>query len=257
MSSGLNAMRRVVPLLAAAREAEHVARDIAAAQARIAPAAALQRALYHQSRQEAVHAAAFTAALACLPGRAACPPRLANALAGFRQRLEADVAAGRLAASLFGLQHVLEALGHVALQPPGGELAGLGDQLVPLRGLLAQQELGHRRLGEVWVPRLAQRLDAQQRRALRDAGSGYLDLAREAVDAGLDACAGFADDRRYYAQATQECLGGLQHKLETALREPGAADTEQRQWGGHGGDLREVRDASSAACRYFGDNPAG
>ncbi len=172
---------------------------------------------------------------AILPGRAACPPRLAQALAGFRRRLQADVAAGRLAASLFGLQHVLEALGHVALQPPSGELASLGDQFVPLRGLLAHQELGHRRLGEVWVPRLALPLDAEQRRSLRDAGRGYLDLASEAVDAGLDACAGFADDRQHYAQPAQGCLDGLQHKLEWALREPAGADQEQRQWGGHGG----------------------
>ncbi|MBA3774541.1 MAG: hypothetical protein H0X13_19245, partial [Ramlibacter sp.] len=171
----------------------------------------------------------------CLQGRVACPPRLAAALARFRHRLEADVAAGRLAASLFGLQHVLEALGHVALQPPGGELASLGDQFVPLRGLLANQELGHRRLGEVWVPRLALLLGTQQRRVLRDAGRGYLELAHEAVDAGLDACAGFADDRRHYAQVTQRCLDGLQHQLEAALREPAGADQEQRQWGGHGG----------------------
>jgi len=138
MSAGLRVQHQLVPLLAAAQEAERIARDIAAAQAGIAPVAALQRALTQQSRQEAVHAAVFASALACLPGRAACPPRLARALARFRQRLQADVAAGRLAASLFGLQHVLEALGHVALQPPHGELAGLGDQFVPLRGLLAK-----------------------------------------------------------------------------------------------------------------------
>ncbi|MBA3774440.1 MAG: hypothetical protein H0X13_18715, partial [Ramlibacter sp.] len=75
MNSGLHARRQLVPLLAAAQEAERIARDIAAAQANIAPAAALQRALWQQSRQEAVHAAVFASALACLPGRVACPPR--------------------------------------------------------------------------------------------------------------------------------------------------------------------------------------
>ena len=179
MSSSIDtgAARQLVPLLAAAQEAERIARDIAAAQAAISPVPALQRALRQQSRQEAVHAAVFASALACLPGRAVCPPRLAVALGGFRHRLEVDVAAGRLAASMFGLQHVLEALGHVALQPPGGQLARLGDRFIPLRGVLADQELGHRRLGEVWVPRLAQPFGALQRRALREAGGVYLALA--------------------------------------------------------------------------------
>lgn len=239
MSSGLDSARRLLPLLAAARQAECIARDIAAAQAGIAPAAALQRALQQQSRQEAVHAAAFASALACVPGSAACPPRLARALASFRYRLEEDVAAGRLAASLFGLQHVLEALGHVALQPPPGELASLGDRFVPLRGLLAHQELAHRRLGEVWVPRLALSLGAGQGRALRDAGRGYLELAREAVDAGLEACAGFCDDRRHYAQSTQECVDGLQAALEAALcAAPAAVQGERRPWGGQGDSAR-------------------
>lgn len=50
------------------------------------------------------------------------------------------MAAGRLTASL---------------EPPPRGTRHLGERFVPLRGLLVQQELAHRRLGEVWVPRLA------------------------------------------------------------------------------------------------------
>ena len=214
MTSGRDRLRQLAALLAAAREAERIAAEVAAAQARLAPHASLQRALHQQGRQELLHAGLFSAALACLP-RGAPLPRLDAALGGFRRRLQADLQAGRLAASMFGLQHVLEALGHVALQPPPGELAGLGDRYLPLRGLLAQHETAHHRLGERWVPRLAAALSTSGRQALLDSGRDYLALADACVQAGLEACAPFEAERLQYAHATSQCLA----RLAAALRQ--------------------------------------
>jgi hypothetical protein len=215
VSPACDRLRHLSALLAAAREAERIAADVAAAQARLAPDASLQRALRQQARQELLHAGVFTAALACLP-RADPPPRLDATLAAFRRQLKADVQAGRLAASMFGLQHVLEALGHLALQPPPGELAGLGDRYLPLRRLLAQHETAHKRLGELWVPRLAAGLPAGDRQQLLESGGGYLALARRCVEAGLEACAPFEADRHHYAHATAACLDRLTASLRHA-----------------------------------------
>ncbi|MBA3624281.1 MAG: hypothetical protein H0W48_07470, partial [Methylibium sp.] len=55
----LDGLRRLSPLLAAARRAEEISREVALRQSALAPLPALQRALRHQSRQEAVHAAVF------------------------------------------------------------------------------------------------------------------------------------------------------------------------------------------------------
>lgn len=219
MTAPPRALHALVPLLASALEAERIARDVAAAQARLAPSPQLQRALRHQSRQEAMHAAIFASALACLPS-GACPPALARVLADFRRRLQEDVGENRLAASLFGLQQVLEGLGHVALQPPEGDLAGLGDRFVPLRGVLAQQELGHRLLGAVWMPRLVARQGAAERRAFAQASQGYLDLAEEAADAGLQACIAFVSERQHYQHATRTSLDGWRAELQAALERP-------------------------------------
>lgn len=249
VKTALDGLRKLSPLLAAARRAEEIARDVARRQSDLLQPCALQRALGRQSRQEAVHAATFGSALAFLPGRSACPSSLARALHEFEARLNADVAQGALAASMFGLQSVLESLGSVALQPPEGELATLGDRFLPLRGLLLQQELGHRRLGEVWVARFVSGAAARERGALMQAGRCYLELAEALVAAGLQECESFAADRLYYEAATGACLRQLEASLTAAAgeRSPNGEDghiehgrtfsSSQQVLGGSGGVL--------------------
>ncbi len=203
------ALRRLAPLLAALRQAEAISRDVALAQSALAPAPALRQALRLQSRQEAMHAAAFGAALALAGRRAACPPRLERALAEYRRRLEADVAAGALAASMHGLQCVFECLGEVALQPPAGALARLGDRLLPLRALLLAQEEAHHRLGERWVARLGAGAEPADAAALAAARAAYPALAEAAVEAGVEAFGDFEADGRVFAEAARERLAGL------------------------------------------------
>lgn len=189
------------PLLAAIVSAEELTRDISLQQARLAPPP-LARALAQQSRQEALHAVTFRAAHGCLPGNASCPARVQRAMGAFRARLQADLDSGRLAASLLGLQCVLEGVACVALAPPPGELARLADRLVPLRSLVAHQESAHHRLGEVWVARLAPAAGP----ALAAAAADYAVLARELVEAGLDTLACLAADAQHYRIAMSQQL---------------------------------------------------
>jgi hypothetical protein len=196
------ALRRLAPLLAAVKLGEQISCDVALRQARLAPLPSLQRALERQSRQEAMHAALFGTALACVGHGVRCPPRVARALAGYAASLHADLDAGRLCGSMVGLQCVFERLGAVALQPPEGALSRLGDRLVPLRALIAQQEAAHRRLGEIWVPRLA-----RQEPAVSATRRQYVALAQAVVDAALDELDGFEGDRRHYFESACAHLG--------------------------------------------------
>ena len=202
-------LQRLAPLLAALQEGEAMSRDIALAQSACAPTPALRQALRLQSRQEAAHAAVFGAALRCTGQRAPCPPRLLRALAEYRARLSADVRAGALAASVFGLQCVFESLGEVALQPPAGALARLGDRLVPLRALMLRQEQAHHQLGMRWTARWAATASTAEAHAVAAACAGYLALADAVIDAGVEAFGAFEADGRHFADAARLRLAGL------------------------------------------------
>lgn len=201
-------MRALVPLLASARRTEEIARDVAVEQASRAPTPALQRSLRRQSKQEAMHARTFDAALDLL-GSGNPPERMLKALNEFSARLLSDVSAGRLAASMFGLQYVLEGLGGVALSPPAGNLAQIGDKFVPLRELVLHQEIAHRRLGEFWVPRLAALLGEDERAELAAASRAYVDLAAAVVEAGLPMLEELETDRNHYGRAAGNFLESL------------------------------------------------
>lgn len=193
-------VRQLAPLLAAVTIAEEISRDVSRRQAAIAPAP-LRRTLSLQSRQEALHAATFKAALQCLPGSGRCPDRLLQALRAFEARLQSDVEDGELAASMLGLHCVLEGLGCIALEPPPGELARLADSAVPMRSFIRHQEEGHRRLGEVWVPRLA-----AGTAGLRLACEDYVALAQAVLTAGLETLDCLAQDAGYYGDAVSRHL---------------------------------------------------
>ncbi len=199
------AAKRLAPLLVAVTAFEEMSRDVTRRQSALAPSPGLAHALLRQCRQEAMHAAVFRAALRLTGMRAAAaPPRLAEALARCRARLEDDLDRGDLACSMLGLHCVFEGLGGVALQPPAGDLGRLGDHLVPLRTLILKQELAHQHLGELWVKRLA-----GDRRALHAACNAYVEIAESVVDAGLAAFGDYAMDRALYLAGSREHLARM------------------------------------------------
>lgn len=198
------AAKRLAPLLVAVTAFEEMSRDVTRRQSALAPSPGLAHALVRQSRQEAMHAVVFRGALRLTGLHAASPPRLAEALAQCRARLEDDLDRGDLACSMLGLHCVLEGLGGVALQPPAGDLGRLGDHLVPLRALILKQELAHQHLGELWVERLA-----ANRLALQAACSAYVELAESVVDAGLAAFGNYAMDQALYLAGSREHLGRM------------------------------------------------
>lgn len=215
-----NVLRALVPVLQAAQRTEQIARDVSLGQAKLAPLPALQHALREQSKQEAMHARAFEAALDLL-GTGKPPDRMLDALDDFGRRLTSDLAAGRLACSMFGLQYVLEGLGGVALSPPAGHFAQVGDKFVPLRDLVLHQEIAHRRLGEVWVPRLASHLDDAGRSELASASREYARLAAAVVDAGLPLLGDLEADRNHYVATAGGFLASLDlDQLLSPVREP-------------------------------------
>ena len=180
--------RSFAPLLAAVQQAEAISRDVALRQAALAPTPQLRHALLHQGRQEAMHAGLFGAALRCVPSRAGCPAPVARVLHDYARHLHADIDAGRLAASMVGLQWVFEGLGTAALEPSShATLIQLCDRLVPLGKLILQQEAAHRRLGRLWVPRLAARLNAGEMSVLVAASVEYAALAGAIVGAAVGA----------------------------------------------------------------------
>ncbi|TFZ01045.1 hypothetical protein EZ242_06520 [Ramlibacter rhizophilus] len=115
-----------------------------------------------------------------------------------------DVQAGRLAASLLGLQCVLEGLACAALAPPPGELARMADAWVPLRPLVLHQEMAHRKLGTTWVARLAPADGAE----LRSARADYVALGGELLEAGLSSLDCLAADADHYRAAVRRELAG-------------------------------------------------
>jgi hypothetical protein len=198
---------RIAPLLAAARQCERMSCEVSRRQGELARSAPLAHALAAQSRQEAMHAAVFDAALALAPRAIAPPPRLAAAIGDYARHLHADLDAGDLAASLLGLQCVFESLAAVALDPPEGELTWLGKRLLPVLWLVRRQETAHRRLGEASLARLP--ANSASDSALQSAWLAYLDHAEAMTDAALAEFGGAAADFAHYRAHTRSCLEAL------------------------------------------------
>lgn len=202
-------MRCLVPILKAASFTETIARDVSRRQSELSTNPQLQRALRQQSRQEAAHAAGFDAALIYMGVRAPADTPLIGAVEEFGRRLSSDLEAGHLAASMFGLQCVLEGLGSVALEPTPGELTKAGDRLVPLRDIVLHQEIAHRRLGEVWVPRLYQAASPEGRGIIDAARRDYVALAQGIVEAGLPILEELVTDREHFQRSAHKYIETL------------------------------------------------
>lgn len=201
-------MRALGPIMIAAMRTEQIAREASQKQSELTSNASLRRALQQQSKQEAMHAAGFEAALAYL-GPAPAPEAMLAALEQLNMRLLSDLAAGDLGSSMIGLQYVLEGLGSVALEPPPGDLARIGDKFVPLRDLVLHQEQAHRRLGEVWVPRLLDQATQRQRERMECAGRDYAAIANDIVEAGLPLLADLTADHSHYERASRAFVNSL------------------------------------------------
>jgi hypothetical protein len=190
-----------------------MSRDVALRQSALAPSAALARVLRSQARQEAVHAAVFDTAVQAVRRGAVCAPALTQALTGYAASLHADLDASRLAASMLGLQCVFENLACVALEPPPGDLERVGDHFVPMLAIVKHQEIAHRRLGELWVPRLAGIASTREQGALRRAQARYIELAEAVTQAALSTLQDYPADHAHYLAATSACLASLREEV--------------------------------------------
>jgi hypothetical protein len=164
-----NCLRALLDLLA---QGERLAADCAAEQAKLC-GGSLSRFFHAQSRQERMHAWIFDAGLARLGGsQGGVPP----ALRSYRARVEADLAAGNLAASVTATQVVLEALGHAVLTELALGLERSRPAFAGLCRVLLRQEQAHHAFGIGFVTR------AGDATTLSAAGTEYAALARALID---------------------------------------------------------------------------
>jgi hypothetical protein len=162
-------LRALLDLLA---HGERLAADCAAGQAQLCDGT-LARFFRSQSRQERMHAWVFDAAAARLGG---AHGRVPPALRSYRAQLEADLAAGDMAASVVATQVVLEALGHTVLSELQRGLEQRRSALAGVCRMLLRQEQAHHAFGLGYVTRTC---DAA---TLSVAGTRYAARAGELID---------------------------------------------------------------------------
>ena len=133
---------KLARLLEVLRAGEALAADVAKRQSQLAPADWMARALQVQAPHAAMAAAALK--LTDLRGARAGMP---DVTARLRARIEHDLDSGNLAASLLGLQSVVEHLGEALLESLGRFDHPAGAILHALRVKVLAQERGHVLLG--------------------------------------------------------------------------------------------------------------
>ena len=134
---------RLSRLLEVLRGGEELAAHVALRQSQIAPAPWMSRALCIQAAQERSHAAMVTAALTLVATKQRAP----DVTLALRRRINHDLDAGNLAASIVGLQGVIEHLGEALLELLGRHQHPAGVLLHALRKKVLAQEHGHVLLG--------------------------------------------------------------------------------------------------------------
>jgi len=161
---------------------EALAADCARMQAPLAPSRRAAAFLALQSRQERLHASVFRAGAVMLSGVRSGDDadRLFDPV---RRCLAEDLAAGRFAESLVGLQVVVEALGAVVLGELDAVLSARGAPLASLRREIRSQESSHHAFGVRWLERLLM-AELAAPRAIARAGEGYV----AAMDGVIDRC---------------------------------------------------------------------
>jgi hypothetical protein len=179
------AVGRVCRIMAAG---EALAADCARRQAPLAPSRRAAAFLALQSRQERMHASVFRAGAVLLSG-ARSGDDDDRLFAPVRRRLAEDLAAGRFAESLVGMQVVVEALGAVILGELDGALRARGALFAALRHEILREESSHHAFGVRWVKRLLM-AELVAPRAIARAGEGYV----AAMDGVIDRCRDLAVD---------------------------------------------------------------
>ncbi len=147
----MSASRKLACLLDVLHAGEALAARTAARQATLAPERWMTRALRVQAVQEYGHAGMAGAALALNGTRG----HNFDILAAVRTRLHRDLDQGNLAASLLGLQGVVEHLGEALLETLGTYTHPAGAPLHALRVKVLAQERGHVQLGARCLTTLA------------------------------------------------------------------------------------------------------
>ena len=130
-------------LLEVLRGGEELAAHVALRQSQIAPAPWMSRALCMQAAQERSHAAMATAALTLVAAKQRAP----DVTLALHRRINHDLDAGNLAASILGLQGVIEHLGEALLEALGRHQHPAGALLHALRKKVLVQVHGHVLLG--------------------------------------------------------------------------------------------------------------
>ncbi len=188
MDAGLKFSR----LVGALRAGEELAARVALGQSRLAPEPWMRRALQAQARQEQRHAF-FAATVETMVGAA---PRNPPVLGPLGDRLETDLKAGNFAASVLGLQGVLEHLGEALLERLGRHPHPAGTLLHELRERVLAQERGHTRLGGRCLAAIG---TGNQKQTIADYEGLGLETAR--------AVAGLLDDARIDPEAFWRSVG--------------------------------------------------
>ena len=145
---------KLARLLEVLRAGEALAADVALRQAQLARVNWMARALQKQAAQERGHAAMASAALT-LTGMRRAQKSMDGVTAPLRACIEHDLETGNLAASLLGLQGVVEHLGEALLESMGRYEHPAGVILHALRVKVLAQERGHLLLGARCLQALA------------------------------------------------------------------------------------------------------
>lgn len=191
---------RIARLFNVLQHAERIACAVAMRQARLCRAPRARRFFALQASQEALHATVFHVATTLLaPRRHSLLTPAFAVLDDYRRRLESDLAAGDLDASVVGLQVVLEGLGDVVLKRLNPELNRHGARFAPWRQLILAQEDSHHAFGCKWVsrcPDAALPALAASARDYLDLGSRMLAASEELFGYGLSTAASYDSQLR-------------------------------------------------------------
>jgi hypothetical protein len=184
---------------------EALAHEVATRQAHIARNTRRARFFAAQARQEALHARIFAAVSDMLAPRVRAAPPGAEALARFRSRIERDLDAGNLWASVIGLQVALEALGGAVLAELEEVIAKHWPVLSPVHRMLARQEAAHHAFGVRWIEAALEcgELDPIN---VHSAAGDYHPLAADVLAACTEVIEGFDVPPEQYAARFEDAL---------------------------------------------------
>lgn len=186
----MSATLKLARLLEVLRSGEVLAAQVASQQSQLAPVAWMSRALRSQATQERSHATMAAMALALVGSKVLVP----DVTAALHKRITHDLDSGNLAASMLGLQGVVEHLGEALLESLGGYAHPAGALLHALRVKVLAQERGHVLLGQRCLQALSAETRAADTLCIRDeyraiGRTTAIQVATLLDDARLDASA--------------------------------------------------------------------